>query len=247
MPELAPVDPDAREHSIQTDMSRVDIVEPATAKKPAEAAPGRGAGRGFWIKQFYLWHWVSGAFALAAMIFFAATGITLNHSASFSTKPHVTQTEARLPDDLLSSIASDSGTSAKGRRVVPVQVRDWLREHFDSDPGARMVEWSEDEIYIDLPRPGGDGWLTIDRATGNIHREITTRGVVAWLNDLHKGRHTGGAWILFMDFFSVVSVVFCVTGLVLLVVHAWRRPMTWPVVLAGIVLPVILIIFFLHL
>lgn len=73
------------------------------------------------------------------------------------------------------------------------------------------------------------------------------RGVIAWLNDLHKGRHTGTSWILFMDFFSVVSVVFSVTGLALLVVHARRRPMTWPVVVAGIALPIVLILFFLHL
>ncbi len=227
------------------------VPAPAAAGKPRVSARPKGSNRAFWTKQFYLWHWVSSAFALAAMIFFAVTGITLNHAASFRSKPRVTQTQAILPESLLAQISVDPGDTEQAqaraaKRALPVELRDWLRTTIDADPGVRLMEWSQDEIYVDLPRPGGDGWLTIDRSTGEIHKEVTTRGLVAWLNDLHKGRHTGQAWILFMDFFSVVSVIFCLTGLALLVVHARRRPMTWPVVVGGIMLPVIVIIFFLH-
>lgn len=180
------------------------------------------------------------------MIFFAATGITLNHAASFSAKPKVTKTQSKLPETLLTQIAVEKGKPAQTKRAVPPDIRQWLDANLDASPGARLVEWQADEIYIDLPRPGGDGWLTIDRTTGEIHKEITTRGVVSWLNDLHKGRHTGNTWIVFMDFFSVVCVIFCLTGLALLFVHAKRRPMTWPVVAAGILLPIFILIFFLH-
>ena len=235
-------------------MSRSDssISVPVTAGKTPVSERSKGSRRAFWTKQFYLWHWVSSAFALAAMIFFAVTGITLNHAASFSSKPRVTKTQAILPETLLSQISIDQDQDRQAqakpkKRALPVELRDWLRKTIDADPGARLMEWSEDEIYVDLPRPGGDGWLTIDRSTGEIHKEVTTRGLVAWLNDLHKGRNTGTAWILFMDFFSVVSVIFCLTGLALLVVHARRRPMTWPVVVAGIALPFIVIVFFLPL
>lgn len=220
--------------------------QPKSSGKPASVARPASSGRAFWTKQFYLWHWVSSAFALAAMIFFAVTGITLNHAASFSTKPKVTKTQSKLPEAMLTQIAVEKGKPAQGKRAVPPDIRHWLDTHLDASPGARLVEWQDDEIYIDLPRPGGDGWLTIDRTTGEIHKEITTRGMVSWLNDLHKGRHTGSTWIVFMDFFSVVCVIFCLTGLALLFVHARRRPMTWPVVAAGILLPIFIIIFFLH-
>jgi hypothetical protein len=202
--------------------------------------------RTFWTKQFYLWHWVSSAFALAAMLFFAATGITLNHAASFGSKPVVTQTRETLPAALLPLLAPTPGDPAEAKRPLPPELRRWLDQRLSADPGARPVEWHADEIYIDLPRPGGDGWLTIDRSSGEVHHEITRRGLIAWLNDLHKGRHTGLVWIYFMDFFSVVCVVFCLTGLGLLFVHARRRPMTWPVVAAGLLLPVFLILFFIH-
>ena len=96
------------------------------------------------------------------------------------------------------------------------------------------------------PRPGGDAWVSIERDTGKITYEKTDRGWVSYLNDLHKGRHTGPAWSLFIDVFAIVSVVFCVTGLLLLQMYANGRPSTWPVVAAGLALPVLLALFLIH-
>jgi uncharacterized protein len=69
---------------------------------------------------------------------------------------------------------------------------------------------------------------------------------VSYLNDLHKGRHTGPAWSLFIDVFALVSVLFCVTGLLLLQMYATGRPSTWPVVAAGLAIPVLLALFLIH-
>ncbi len=44
-----------------------------------------------------------------------------------------------------------------------------------------------------LPRPGGDAWLSVERDSGAISYEITDRGWIAYLNDLHKGRKPGTA------------------------------------------------------
>ena len=56
---------------------------------------------------------------------------------------------------------------------------------------AREAEWSGREIYVALPQPGGDAWLSIDLATGEVQYERTDRGWISYLNDLHKGRNTG--------------------------------------------------------
>lgn len=229
-------------------MSTPAVVQESSASPGGSVASRSGpARRAFWTKQFYLWHWVSSAFALAAMLFFAFTGITLNHAGSLSAKPVVKKTAAILPDALRPVIVVSADEDASEvKKPLPLELRRWLARNLDADPGPRAVEWSADEIYVDLPRPGGDAWLTIDRASGDIVHEVTKRGAISFLNDLHKGRHTGLVWVLFMDFFSVVSIIFCLTGLALLFVHARRRPMTWPVVALGLLLPVILILFFLH-
>jgi hypothetical protein len=97
-----------------------------------------------------------------------------------------------------------------------------------------------------MPRPGGDAWLTIDRETGALQYETTDRGWISYLNDLHKGRHTGRAWQIFIDVLAGACLIFTMTGLVLLQIHASKRPSTWPLVLLGIVMPVAMMLFFVH-
>ena len=200
--------------------------------------------KAFFTKQFYLWHWVSSALCLASMLFFAVTGITLNHAASIPGKARVDVRTATLPSPLLRTIAFQGGPDTTA--PLPPAISRWLRQNLDVRTHGRPAEWSEFEIYVSLPRPGGDAWLAIDRTTGETTCEITRRGAVAYLNDLHKGRNTGGAWSWFIDLFSIACVIFTLTGLGLLWVHARRRPITWPVVAAGIVIPVALAIFLIH-
>ena len=114
------------------------------------------------------------------------------------------------------------------------------------DPAGKPGEWSDADVYVALPRPGGDGWVSIDRASGAITAETTDRGWISYLNDLHKGRNSGAAWFWFIDIFAGACVLFTLTGLLLLQLHARHRPLTWPIVAAGLVVPVLLIILFIH-
>ena len=220
-------------------MQVAEAPEPVTS--PRADAKKRKA---FWTKQFYLWHWVSSAICLAAMLLFAVTGITLNHAGQIPAKPQVTERTLTVPGELLESIAFKGEADAKA--PLPDGLAAWLRKELRTPIAGKEADWSEFEIYLGLPRPGGDAWLSIDRETGELTHEVTKRGTVSYLNDLHKGRHTGTAWAWFIDVFSVACVVFCLTGLALLYVHAKRRPKTWPIVAAGVLLPVIIIIFFVH-
>ncbi|MBC2605911.1 PepSY-associated TM helix domain-containing protein [Pelagicoccus albus] len=202
--------------------------------------------KAFWTKQFYLWHWVSSAICLVAMILFAITGITLNHAGKIKSQPVVEESEATLPSHLLKAIAFTDDQAIDERKPLPTELRRWLDSEMGVHAGGRSYEWSDVDIYLDLPRPGGDAWMSIDRETGEVIYETTSRGFIAYLNDLHKGRNTGFAWIVYMDVFSVACVIFCLTGLALLWVHAKRRPSTWPIVAAGFAIPVVVLIFLAH-
>jgi hypothetical protein len=72
---------------------------------------------------------------------------------------------------------------------------------------------------------------------GQVEYEKTDRGWISYFNDLHKGRNTGAAWSWFIDVFAVACLVFCITGLFLLQMHAGKRPATWPLVALGLVAP----------
>lgn len=198
----------------------------------------------FWKKQARIWHWISGAVCLVGMILFAVTGITLNHAGDIPATPVTTSFEAQLPEAAMVSLAAqpESGTTDSLPRDIVRQLR--------RDPGVnvagKVAEWTDFDVYVALPKPGGDAWLAIDRETGLVEYEKTTRGAIAYLNDLHKGRNTGLVWAWFLDIFSIATVFFCLTGLWLLQIHSGKRAITWPLTIAGLAIPALLAILFIH-
>lgn len=199
--------------------------------------------RGFWLKHLHRWHWISSALCLIGMMLFAVTGFTLNHAGSIEAKPRVTTLRATLPADLAGLLEAPPPA---GATALPSAVAGWIARTLSVETAGRDAEWSADEVYVALPRPGGDAWLSIDRAGGEIEYERTDRGWISYLNDLHKGRNTGAAWSWFLDIFAGACLVFCVTGLFLLHLHAGNRPATWPVVGLGLVMPLLLAVLFIH-
>lgn len=195
-----------------------------------------------WLGTVRQWHWISSALCLVAMLLFAITGITLNHASQIEAQPNVTTIEHQLPDALLQDL--QSGPESSG--VLPKPLQHWLAAELGVHHLHRPAEWDEYELYLSLPRPGGDAWLTIDRSTGEVLYESTDRGWIALFNDLHKARNTGVAWSWFIDLFAVACIIFCVTGLLLLQRYSASRPMVWPLVGLGLVLPWVLIILFIH-
>jgi hypothetical protein len=208
------------------------------------AAPGQPA-RARWLKTLYRWHWISSALALLGMLLFAATGLTLNHAAQIEAQPRVIERKATLPAALLAAHAAAPGEK-KHDAPLSTDIADWVAAALAVDVRGRPAEWSTDELYIAMPRPGGDAWVRIDRASGEAEFEDTDRGWVAYLNDLHKGRNAGTAWSWFIDAFAVACLVFTITGLAILKMHAGNRPGTWPLVGLGVVLPLLLALLFIH-
>lgn len=199
--------------------------------------------RSYWLKTLHEWHWISSALCLVGILFFSITGVTLNHSAQIEASPEVIQRKAILPDELRTALA---GADSASDPALPAALREWISKTMDVEVGARMGEWSEGEIYVSMPRAGGDAWLSIDRASGAIEYEKTDRGWISWFNDLHKGRNTGTAWAWFIDVFALACVVFSVSGFFLLQMHARQRSMTWPMVGLGLLVMVLVALLFIH-
>jgi hypothetical protein len=198
--------------------------------------------RAFWLKHLHQWHWISSALCLIGLLLFAGTGFTLNHAARIEATPEVVQKSGHLPASLRPSLVASSARSA----TLSAELRDWLTTTMDLHVGQAEAEWNEDEIHLDLPRPGGDAWLSIARDTGEVTYERTDRGWISYLNDLHKGRNTGAVWSWFIDLFALACLVFSLTGLFLLKMHAGQRAATWPIVTLGIVIPLVLALIFIH-
>ncbi|HYJ96536.1 MAG TPA: PepSY-associated TM helix domain-containing protein, partial [Burkholderiaceae bacterium] len=162
--------------------------------------------------------------------------------AQIEAKPAVHARDGELPKALLASLAGNKD----GNAPLPASVKQWIEREWRLELPDTPAEWSAAEVVVSMPRPGGDAWLRIERASGALEYERTDRGWISYLNDLHKGRHTGAAWSWFIDAFSLACMVFTVTGLVILKMHAANRPSTWPMVGLGLALPLLLAILFIH-
>ncbi|MDO4683672.1 MAG: PepSY-associated TM helix domain-containing protein [Lautropia sp.] len=225
--------------------------------------------RAAWLRTLHQWHWISAAICLAAMLLFSLTGLTLNHASLFEARPRVSSHSDTLPPGPLNTLAramekaGDSaaaasagppdgatapGAGSQGPRKAPLppDVSDWIRQQWQISTADRIAEWSEDEVFLSMPRPGGDAWLRIDPESGEIEYENTDNGWVSYFNDLHKGRHTGGAWRWFIDLVAIACLIFLITGLWIMKIHAASRPTTWPLVGFGLLLPVLLMLLLVH-
>lgn len=199
------------------------------------------AKSGFWRNQLRQWHWISSAISLMGLLLFAVTGFTLNHAAQIEAQPKVTKIERQVPEATLAGLASVTANTP----LTPVQATA-IQGATGIDVRGATVDADDDGIYLTMPGPGVDTTLEISRIDGHAAYERTDRGLIAILNDLHKGRHSGPVWAMFIDLIAIACVIFAVTGLGLLWLYSRGRRVTWPLVALGLVLPFILFLLFVH-
>jgi hypothetical protein len=209
----------------------------------AKPAPKKRSRKAFWLKQLHTWHWMSSAISLIGLLLFAITGFTLNHAGEIEASPTSIERAAQLPAPLIEQVKPDDAPDSK--KPIPPAVASFIESKI-SLKARGDADWSASEIYLGMPSPGADAWISIDRETGAVTSEVSSRGWIAYLNDLHKGRNAGTAWKWFIDIFVLACIVFSLTGVFLLWLHSKHRRSTWPIVIAGLVIPAMIAIFLIH-
>ena len=214
---------------------------------PPVNTPASAQRRAYWLKTMHEWHWISSAVAMIGILLFSITGITLNHAEQLESGGQThTSTKREVPTALVSSLAALVTKYGEGQAETTPELTQWLQTEFDVDVSGKFADWSEREIYFSLDRPGGDAWLKLDLKKSMATYEITSAGWIAYINDLHKGRHTGSAWAWFIDILSAACIIFSITGFVILKMHAKNRPATWPLVGFGLLIPFLIAVLLIH-
>ena len=167
------------------------------------------------------WRWVhvyGSMLILSLLLFFSVTGITLNHpELRSSLGAQSTEVTLQLPSHLQQLPFTDD---ALANAASAKQIANWLREsqqilgaveHFRFEPSESVLE-------LDFKRPAGYSNAEIDLKSGEVVLLSEHQGVLALLNDLHKGRDAGFAWKLLLDIAALLCIVVAVSGLYLL----WR-------------------------
>ncbi|RLM49970.1 hypothetical protein DVK02_17550, partial [Halobellus sp. Atlit-31R] len=133
-----------------------------------------GPRRAVYLRQLHQWHWISSAICLMAMLLFSFTGFTLNHAAQIEAKPEVTRLKRTLPEPLRVQLEKYAAEHADAEVPLPSEIADWANAAFPVDVRGKRAEFSEEDAYVALPRPGGDAWLRI-AVDGGAEYESTSR------------------------------------------------------------------------
>lgn len=151
---------------------------------------------------------------LLILVFFAVTGITLNHASTMTAEPVITtRTLDSLPD-----LPLDEG----GMIADSPELAQFLQDEFGLRRSFVTLQADGDVLVADYRGPGRSAFVEIDAFAGTANYELTDFGMVAMLNDLHKARDTDTVWKAMVDASGVLLVLFSLAGFVLLLPNNYR-------------------------
>ncbi|MFO1053309.1 MAG: PepSY-associated TM helix domain-containing protein [Planctomycetota bacterium] len=173
------------------------------------------------------------------IVFFGITGLTLNHADYFEGGAEVTREATGSLETRWLGTPDDDGREVDKLAIV---------EHLRAQAGVRgmLSEFRIDgeECAVLFKGPGYTADALIDRRNGSFEVTETRKGTFALIDDLHKGRDTGGPWSIVVDVSAVVVTLSGLTGIWLLCYLKKRRLAGLLTAAAGTVLPVLVWLWF---
>lgn len=143
----------------------------------------------------------------AIVLFFAVTGLTLNHADWFSGAERTTQTTGQV---------NVAWTNTGPKDVSKLEIVEFLRRTHHISGAVVDVRSEDRDLSIAFKGPGYAADVLIDRTTGKYELTESRLGLVAIVNDLHKGRDTGEGWKVLIDASAILLTLISLTGLLLL-------------------------------
>jgi hypothetical protein len=153
--------------------------------------------------------------SFAILLFFAVTGLTLNHAEWFDSHARPAIVHGTLNKEWVNSSNPDG--------VAKDDLTKYFRQTHHTRGALSDLRIDGDQCEMLFKGPGYEADATIDRATGNYDLTISPFSLVGLLNDLHKGRDAGKTWSNVIDFSAVLMTLVSLTGLTLIFFLNKRR------------------------
>jgi hypothetical protein len=149
--------------------------------------------------------------AFAIILFFAVTGLTLNHADRFAGHDQVRHATGTMPHAWL------AGTPDK------LSIVEHLRTAHQIHGAVSDFRIDDQQLVVSFKGPGYTADAFIDRDHDTYDLTETRSGAMAVLNDLHRGAFTGPAWSAVIDACAILLTLVSLTGLLMLFFLAKRR------------------------
>lgn len=161
-----------------------------------------------WSRTFHIYLSMLG---LLGILFFAATGLMLNHAEWFGmVEPRVRKIAGVLPPALL-------------KDPDKLAIVEELRSGFSVTGAVDSFETEDDQITVIFKAPARRAQAVINRREGRTEVLLESRGFAARIGELHRGVEAGPAWRLIIDAIAAVQMISALTGVLLwCLVPRWR-------------------------
>lgn len=160
-------------------------------------------------RQSRTWHGYLSAFAFLTLIFFAATGLILNHPEWIEAKgeqPSKDTTVQLAPADLAAAKAAADPSRA---------LAELVRRQTPLIGGYQSGEVIDEEAMIRLEGPKGSSDIAVDLASGKAEVTVKKARLIDTLNELHRGKNASASWKAVIDISAILILALSIIGYVL--------------------------------
>lgn len=166
-------------------------------------------------------------FSFAILLFFAFTGITLNHLEWFTDQQRTITVSGEIPKNLL---------SADTNQLKRIEIVEFFRSKYHITSPLKDFMIDEYQCVLSFKGPGYANDIFLERETGKYDLTEINTGLIGKLNDLHKGRDTSFKWRWLIDISAILLILISITGFLMLLFLKKKRITGLLIVLLGTIL-----------
>lgn len=152
------------------------------------------------------WHGYLSAFAFLILLFFAVTGILLNHPTLSQAKPPMlTQAYVELTPVQIHALET---SPEPGEELLNIAAA-----HARLEGKLVNAQRDGDEVLIRLQGIRGGSLVQADLKTGKVDISVDRQYFLAVVGELHRTERAGPAWQVFVDLVAILLIAVAVLGL----------------------------------
>lgn len=186
-----------------------------TSKKKDAQKSGKNAKKD--VAKLSRWlHIYLSMVSFAIVLFFAVTGLTLNHPSWFGGDKQV---ESKATGTLNVKWVNNPDTN----KIAKLEIVELMRNKHHVKGAVSEFRIDDSEVTVSFKGPAYSADAFIDREKGTYELSEIKMGIVAIMNDLHKGRDSGTGWSWVIDISAIFLTLVSITGLILMLFLKKKR------------------------
>ncbi len=147
--------------------------------------------------------------SFAIVLFFSVTGLTLNHPTWFGgDKQVIVKNKGKLNVKWVNNPDTN--------KIAKLEIVEFLRKAYQVKGAVSEIRIDDEEISVSLKGPAYSCDAFISREDGTYEVSEVKMGIMAVMNDLHKGRDSGKGWAWIIDISAAFLILVSLSGLILL-------------------------------